>query len=126
MGAGYGGGNGSSSVGSLGANIKQLSKKYPLSGGGKFGEPGTGNSRVVVSTNPQSTAKEFFEKLGLGGKISPLANGKGIVAKFPDGSRVNFRPKSTSGGPAVDISTSGVSGNQYKIHFVSESDRKRN
>lgn len=117
LGAGYGGGLGSSSLGSLGANISSLAKKYPLSSSGKFGTKGTGNSRVIESSNPAATAKEFFSKLGSGGRVSKLSNGKGEVAKFPDGSRVNFRPKSGSGSPAVDISISGPKGTHYKIHF---------
>ena len=117
MGAGYGGGLGSSGAPSLGANIANLAKKYPLGASGKFGTKGSGNSRVIQSENPKKTALEFFKKLGSGGRVSKLQNGKGSVAKFADGSRVNFRPKSGSGGPAVDVSIAGPRGTHYKIHF---------
>jgi len=65
-----------------------------------------------------TTAKKFYRKLSTGGQQSPLTNGRGTKADFDDGSRVVFRPVSSSdGSPAVDITVVGRHGDQYKIDF---------
>jgi hypothetical protein len=117
LGSGYGGGLGAGGIGSLSTNIANLARKYPVGENGKFGVKGSGNSRVVFSQKPEDTAREFFSKLGAGGRVEKLASGKGLVAKFPDGSRVNLRLKSKTGSPAVDISNKGTKSMTYKIHF---------
>jgi len=120
MGAGHGGGysESPSSGAAFRENIKDLAKKFPLDHDGRFGKPGRGRAQVVVSGDPAATAKEFYKKLGAGGREQILPNGKGGITWFDDGSRVVYRPVSSSdGSPAVDITITGSDGDQYKIHF---------
>ncbi len=92
MGSGSGGGYTASS-GNLAANIKDLSTKYALSPGGRFGKPGTsGKARYLPVDKPGDVAKEFWDKLGKGGVISKIDGGKGYISVFPDGSRISYRP----------------------------------
>ena len=117
MGSGYGGGLRPEAAASLKANIAKLATKYPLTASGKFGTKVSQGVHLVHATDPHNTAKEFFEKLTIGRPIAKLSNGKGLYSKFIDGSRVNFRPNSSSGGPAVDIHIAGEKTSSYKIHF---------
>lgn len=120
MGGGIGGSNGSSR-GNLSQNIKDLAKSEKLSTNGRFGRRGQGRTQIISVPDPVATAMQYFRKLGNGGTKSKLSNGKGEVVQFADGSRVVYRPKSTSGGPAIDI-TDVTAGNAYKIHFEQSSD----
>lgn len=121
MGSGSGGGYTASS-GNLAANIKDLASKYALSPGGRFGKPGTsGRARYLQVEQPGHVAKEFWDKLGKGGVISKIEGGKGFISVFPDGSRVVYRPKSTSdGSPTVDINHKSSGSSHYKVHFVKD------
>ena len=120
MGGGSGGGY-SSPAGDLASNIKKLASKFQLSGVGKFGKPGRGKVQIVESKDPLATGSHFFEKLGVGGTVKDLANGKGKISTFKDKSTVVFRPVSSSDGiPAISILLKGPSGLDYKIHFVQE------
>jgi hypothetical protein len=121
MGGGTGGGY-STPSGGLSSNIKSLAVKYPLDSEGKFGKPGKGKgTRRVASNDPESTGKEFFDKLSIGSKVKNLEEGKGKIGIFPDGSTVVYRPVSTSdGSPAMNLVMKGSSGPDYKIHFVKE------
>ena len=120
MGGGSGGGY-SSSPSDLASNIDKLASKFQLNGAGKFGKPGRGNVQIIESKDPLGTGSLFFQKLGDGGKVSDLANGKGKISTFKDKSTVVFRPVSSSdGSPAISIMLKGPSGLDYKIHFVQE------
>ncbi len=118
MGHGSGGGY-SASTGSLSANIKELSSKYPLSPSGRFGVPGkSAIARRMYVDNPEKTARDFFEKLSRGGNPGKTKSGD-VMKTFPDGSRVVFRPSSHSdGSPTIDINHKGPGNRPYKVHFV--------
>ena len=117
MGSGYGGGLRPEGAASLKSNIAKLAMKYPLSASGKFGTKSSTGVHIVHTTNPSKTAKEFFKKLTMGRPVKNFSDGKGQYSIFIDSSRVNFRPNSSSGGPAVDIHFSGDKTSSYKIHF---------
>jgi hypothetical protein len=120
MGGGSGGGY-STAPSDLASNIKNLSSKFKLNGAGKFGKRRRGAVQILESKDPLGTGKQFFEKLGYGGKVSDLANGKGKISVFKDKSTVVFRPVSSSdGSPVISILLKGPSGLDYKIHFVQE------
>lgn len=122
-------GGGSSSSGrspkSVRENFARLGKKYPLSSEGYIGN---GRQKDTVtqhhSKDPMASAKEVFAKLSKGGERVPLDNGKGTSSVFPDGSRVVFRPRSSSdGSPTVEVfsSSPGTSiPDRQKIHFMKE------
>ena len=124
MGAKLGGGP-SYSGPSLKGNIAANSSNFPFNKtSGLFGKPGKGKSRVIESTDPDATAKDFFTKLSKGAKITQKGGGT-LVGNFGDGSSVFYRPNSKSGGPAVNIkikppanaSQKSEKPQRYKIHF---------
>ena len=117
-----GGGAGGGYVGrSLTSNILRLSKKYPLDEKGKFGTKGEGEAQVLLSRNPERTAKEFFRKLSRGrDSLGPIKTGNGKRAVFRKTDFVVYRPSSKSGGPAINLRIKGTD-LDYKIHFLKNS-----
>lgn len=116
---GHASGGGYSSPSTLAQNLSKLSKTYPSDKQGRLGAKGRNKARLISTHNPSKTAESIYSSLKYGGKESRLPNGKGKLAIFPDGSRVIYRPVSSSdGSPVVEISISGPNGSSYKIHFI--------
>ena len=51
-----------SKVSSIVSNTEAMKKQYPLTKNGYFGEKGK-NCRVIKSTNPIATSKDFYTKI---------------------------------------------------------------
>lgn len=101
------------------SNAKAMSKKYPMTHGGYFGQHGKSKRvRVIYSNDPIETAKDFYERISKGGVYSKLSNGHGEQALLSDKSRIVFRIHSKSGSPAVEIFIINANGvKEQKIHF---------
>lgn len=127
MGGGGGGGMFSgtkgNSVTSFSDNLPNLTSKYPLTSTGYFGvkgQSGDSSIRNICSSNPRHDAKTFYSVASKGGQESPLPNGKGVMSKMSGGTRIVYRPISSSdGSPAVEITIIGPgNAKTQKIHFV--------
>ena len=114
---------------SIGENASNLSKDYPLSSGyfGTKGDSKDNSIRHIESSDPATTAKEFYDTAAHGGIEQHIydknGNVKGATTKMADGTIITWREVSNSdGSPAVDINIkySSDSGglNGQKIHFV--------
>lgn len=118
----------SSSSHTLNDNLPKLTQKYPLSKDGYFAPRGDGGNhvRVMKCKDPLGTAKDFY-RLATKNYIyqEKIPGGIGNVAEMRDGTRITFRPVSSSPdkSPAIDIRR--VSFGQVKrqrIHFVKDTD----
>ena len=128
MGAGFYGGfggtkgsNGNNSQSSIDKNVSRMSRAFPLTTSGYFGNKGK-NVRIIASLSPEKTANDFYTKIKAGGKSEPLKNGHGSMTTLGDGTVIVYRPvTSTTGSPAVNIKVirPGKVKSQ-KIHFVKE------
>ncbi len=100
-------------------NLPIVEKQYPLSKAGYFGEKGK-NVRVIQTKDPINTSQDFYNKIGKGGELLVLSNGKGTMTILSDGTRIVHRLiTSTEGSPAVEITVSGCNRvKNQKIHFV--------
>ena len=116
--AGSGAKNGVSSS-PIDGNAEAMKADYPHTDAGYFGQKGK-NSRVIASSDPIATSKDFYQRISQGGIERPLANGHGTMTVFPDGTRIVYRViTSTKGSPAVDITVVGPSAiSSQKIHFI--------
>ena len=124
MGTSYKGG----SVGyrSISQNIPRTSVKYKYSEG-RFGDssPHTGNhTRNISSSDPLSTAKDFYDLISYGGKEIIYSNNLKVTS-MSDGTKISMREVSSSDGtPVVEVNikysndTSGIK--NQKIHFIKE------
>ena len=124
-----GGGRGGGYAKSLNENLEQLLAVFSDFKDGYFGKPKPKkeNIRRIYCDDPKATSEKFFELIGHNGKPEKLKNGTGDRMVMKDGSFVQLRPNSTSGGPAIDISSRRPGLEDQKIHFVSkkeESDSK--
>lgn len=117
----YNGTTGSFRESSIQHNVDAMSGKYKISTGGYFGEKGK-NVRVIRSPDPVTTSIDFYQKIGKGGQIENLPNGKGTKTLLGDGTVIVHRIiTSTKGSPAVEISVSGSPKiKNQKIHFILE------
>lgn len=118
---------------SISENSAPLKKEYPYKNG-YFGEKGRSSTnskvRYIESSNPEKTAKEFYDKATYGGIEEPIYNKRtgekiGMKTTLSDGSVISWRNVSRSDGtPAVDInisrSTDSGGIKEQKIHFVKE------
>jgi len=101
--------------------VDALSSDFPLSREGYFGavgKSGSENIREITADNPQAVFEEFGRQLTQGAKADPgvkLTSGTSYL--HPDGTRVNVRPTSDSGSPAIDIKTTNPGLSSQKIHF---------
>jgi hypothetical protein len=123
-GTGWGYGHPSSHGTTFSRNIKNASKRFPLSRNGKFGSPSSGrNVQQIVSKYPAVTAKELFSILSRGGiKIPSHKEGMSRV-QFSDGTTIVLRMNTKSGSPAIDINPGSIGSKNLavqKIHFESE------
>ncbi len=112
---------------SIGQNVLIASESYPFNNG-RFGvsSPSTGKlTRNIFSADPVSTAKDFYDKIALGGIEKTFNNGARRVTHMADGTYVTWRLTSSSDGtPVVEINidssshTGGIK--KQKIHFMEE------
>lgn len=131
MGVGYKGG--ATTYHSIDDNVESIKSSYPLNNKGFFGTNGKSSDeavRNIASTNPEESAKDFYDKIAYGGKEDDIVDKKtgaaiGKKTTLKDGSIISWRKVSSSdGSPAVDINiskngdSSGISA--QKIHFVQE------
>lgn len=109
---------------SIDDNVKMMKKEYPITKGGYFGRKGK-NVRVIDTDTPEKTSTDFFSKIGDGGHIDKLSNGKGYRIIFEDGTIVTHRISTkTEGSPAVDINiVNSKLIKTQKIHFVKEDEQ---
>jgi len=129
MGGALGGGF-SSSGGTFHGNLNNLARlnNVNLSSGEQFGYLGSGrNVRVIEAVDPESAAKDFFEKMRTGGQVTTLGSMnseiKGFRVDFKDGSTVVLRLKSKSGGPAISLNDK--KNINFKIHFETISNGRK-
>ncbi|MBR4780292.1 MAG: hypothetical protein IK014_02930 [Lachnospiraceae bacterium] len=125
MGTGYKGG--SSYYRSVGQNILITSSHYEYKNG-RFGvsSPSTGQrTRNIGSSDPLSTAKDFYDKIAFGGIEKTYKNGQLNITHMADGTIISMRTYSHSDGtPVVEINinnsthTGGIK--EQKIHFIKE------
>ena len=88
-------------------NAEAMKDTYPRTPSGYFGEKGK-NVRIIKSADPIATSEDFYARIGSGGMVSTLNNGKGTMTKLPDGTLIVYRKiTSTPGSPAVEITLSG-------------------
>jgi hypothetical protein len=112
----------------LGALKIMLSKQQ----NGLFGEKNRKNGRIpreIFSKNPSTAATLFFNTLSQGGQkhVFNTSNGKGIEATLKDGSKITYRPLTSSiGSPAVEITISmSPDVKPKKYHFVQKGGNKK-
>ena len=109
-------------------NFPKLTETFPLTKDGLFGERRDKNHarpRHVKGDDPHKTAQEFFDLATEGAEsIEPLYNGRGWTAVMKDGTRITFRPHSSSdASPAIDITESkSPRVKNQKIHFIPKGD----
>lgn len=129
MGLGYKGDTGHHH--SVSENLPDLKKDYPLRNGyfGSKADSKDDRVRHILSPDPVTTAKDFYDRISNGGIESDIVdkngNIKGATTKMADGTVVTWREVSSSDGtPAVDInikkSTDSGGLKAQKIHFVKE------
>ncbi len=112
---------------SVGQNILPASTKYKYLNG-RFGtnSPSTGNqTRLITSSNPLQTAKDFYDIIAYGGLEKTYENGARKITQMSDGTIITWRRTSSSdGSPVVEINitdsshTGGIK--KQKIHFVED------
>ncbi len=116
-------------VGSIENNAKEAAKYFPFKDGlfGFKNRRPKSKPREIFSNNPTSSASQFFNILKQGGKdkLFNTSHGIGTESNLPDGSKITYRPiTSSKGSPAVEIV---ISGSDYikpkKYHFVMKGDR---
>lgn len=124
---GHGGGSyavATDSPGQFKKNVDKVTNRFPLDGGGRFGEqPGRNRDvRRIYSDSPVKDAKYFYDTLGEGGAYKAMPNGKGYMKWFKDGTHVSYRPtKSSDGTPVIEItvtSPGSMLAPYQKIHFM--------
>ena len=103
---------------SLEENLDETILIFPLTPSGYFGQSSDTKVRRIYSGDPEATSEQFFGLLGANGERSPMTNGKGDVLTMKDGSFVQLRPNSKSGGPAIDIVPTGSKIKAQRIHFL--------
>lgn len=127
MGTGYKGGT--TVFHGLEDNLPSIRADYPTNDGlfGNIGQSDNINIRNITSDSPELTAKDFYDKIAIGGKEKMLyykdSTIKGYQTRMSDGTIINYRIKSSSdGSPAVDIDIQFSSKHgdikSQKIHFV--------
>lgn len=119
----------SNTAGSIENNAKEAAKYFPFKDGlfGSKNRKPKSKPREIFVSNPTSSASQFFNILKQGGKdkLFNTSHGIGIESNLPDGSRITYRPiTSSKGSPAVEIT---ISGSDYikpkKYHFVMKGER---
>lgn len=113
--------------GTVDYNAHKMRRKYPLNEQGYFGKKGKSKGksgqkqvvRVIASGNQYRTAKDFYSKIGKGGKENPLPNGRGKRTDLSDKTAIVYREKTGSlNSPAVSLNVAENSKvKSQKIHF---------
>jgi hypothetical protein len=110
---------------SLSDNLPDVTKSYPLSKEGHFGSSHNRNPRVreIFSDDPDKAAKDFYDKIGLGGEYKQIWPSGQEMIRLKDGTIIVYCPITSSpGSPAVVISIKKSTDNGHikdqKIHFV--------
>ncbi|MBO4495685.1 MAG: hypothetical protein J5752_07500 [Clostridiales bacterium] len=127
MGLGYKGDTGHHHT--IGENIDGMKNDYPINDGyfGSKSDNKDNRVRHIESSDPSTTAKDFYDRIANGGIEKEIMDKsgkiKGATAKMADGSIVTWRNVSNSdGSPAVDINISKTSASGglklQKIHFI--------
>ena len=112
---------------SIGQNVLIVASSYQYSNG-RFGvnSQSTGNrTRNIASSDPLSTAHDFYNKIAYGGTETIISGGALRITRMADGTVISMRTTSHSdGSPAVQISISNSTHSggvkEQKIHFVKE------
>lgn len=90
--------------------------------GNHFGVRNKRSSRAyaIECDDPVQEAQKFYDKIGYGGQFMERGNENRV--QLLDGTIINFRVKSKSGGPVVDInvqySTDTCGIKTHKLHFI--------
>jgi pantothenate kinase len=120
-----------STTGSIKNNAIETAKYFDYKNG-LFGEKNRKNGRIpreIFSKNPSTAATLFFNTLSQGGQkhVFNTSNGKGIEATLKDGSKITYRPLTSSiGSPAVEITISmSPDVKPKKYHFVQKGGNKK-
>lgn len=97
-----------------------MKNHYPYKNG-KFGEKGK-NVQVIAAEDLEAASIDFYNKLGAGGKVELLPNGRGTMITLQEGTVITHRINTSKpNSPAVDIN---VSNSQIivsqKVHFIKE------
>jgi len=125
MGAGRSAGS-SGGRSSVDAALDHLKSDYPLNSKGYFGEIGRSGSedkRQIKSTDPLATFHEIGNALIVGAKRDDgVVVKNGVSFLHPDGTRINLRQPSSSGSPAIDITSNNAKLATQRIHFEGETD----
>lgn len=92
--------------------------EHAAQGGAQIGRPGSGGSKKHIpprEVDTEQEVREIFDELSRGGQRIPQPTFPGEMVLMPDGSRVMFRPHSSSTGSAVaEVHTSD--GTSFKVH----------
>lgn len=123
MGTGSGGITSLKGGNTLGDNIIELKKRFPVTNNGYFGTKGMGRGRTrnIESVNPARTAAAFASIAGRNPVSTVQIEGKGIIYRMRDGSIVTHRYFSSSAdsSPVVELKVKNLPGiKSQKIHFV--------
>ena len=125
MGAGGSAGS-SGGQSSLDAALNHLKSDYPLNSKGYFGEIGRSGSedkRQINSADPLATFHEIGNTLTFGAQRDDgVVVKNGVSFLHPDGTRINLRQPSSSGSPAIDITSNNAKLATQRIHFEGETD----
>lgn len=96
------------------ASIKRVTDKV-MPNGRPIGKPGRGY-RVRELTGGPKEASQLFEYLSVGGETHRSESNL-MITRLPDKSNfITYRPKSTSGPPAIDINVPDIG--YMRLHFV--------
>jgi len=101
-------------IGKLGQRSATAVKDILVPGGKLIGEAGKREGIRVV--HGLDKAEKIFKKLTRGGKRVKDSTHSGKRVKVPGGGEIGFRPKSRSGGPAIDVNIPSVP-EIRRIHF---------
>ena len=112
---------------SVGQNILPTASKYKYQNG-RFGDnsPSTGNeTRNITSSDPVTTATDFYDRIAYGGKETLYDDGNRRITYMADGTVITWRKTASSdGSPVVEINISRSSHTgglkKQKIHFVED------
>jgi hypothetical protein len=96
------------------AAIKRITDKV-MPGGKPMGQRGRGEDVRELPGGLQA-ARSLFDYLRIGGQVVEKPGLNGTLVKLPGrAGYITFRPRSTTGSPAIDINVPGITFD--KIHF---------
>lgn len=108
---------------SLKENAQDVSKESAFKlNGDHFGirNRNTRRAYAIECDDPIKEAQKFYDKIGYGGRFMETGNENRV--QLSDGTIINYRVKSKSGGPVVDInvqySNEAYGIKTHKLHFI--------